>query len=109
MGFVAGPDLRKGKSQSILLDDDLTTIQLFNASHMAPYDIPTVAHDMILRFMGMNFSAVTEGSATIPSSNDADAKPVIQKGAEHASTPAPTGTTPEQNKAKWEGMILPRY
>jgi len=71
---------------------------------MAPYDIPTAAHDMILRFMGMNFSAITAGTAMIPSSIDGEAKPVPQKGTEQPTTsPA---ETPEQDKAKWEGMSI---
>lgn len=74
---------------------------------MAPYDIPTAAHDMILRFMGMNFSAIFHGSATIPSRiGDKDTKPIFQEGTEHPATNSPTGKTPEQNKAKWEGMLL---
>lgn len=106
MGFVAKFDLRQGKSsQSIFLDYDLAPFQLFNASHMAPYDIPTVAHDMILRFMGMNFSAVMEGSARIPSSIDGEAKPVLQNGTLQPTPTPPTGKTTEQDKAKWEGML----
>jgi len=82
---------------------NLTYVKLFNASHMAPYDIPTVAHDMILRFMGMNFSAIMGGSAAIPSSiGDTDTKPIFQGGTEHSGGNLPTGKTPEQNKAKWE-------
>jgi len=74
---------------------------------MAPYDIPTVAHDMILRFMGMNFSAIMGGSAAIPSSiGDTDTKPIFQGGTEHSGGNLPTGKTPEQNKAKWEGALL---
>ncbi|KAG2740240.1 alpha/beta-hydrolase [Suillus brevipes Sb2] len=46
---------------------NLTYAKLFNASHMAPYDVPDVAYDMILRFMGMDFSAIVDGSARIPS------------------------------------------
>lgn len=79
---------------------NLTYVKLFNASHMAPYDVPAVAHDMILRFMGMNFSAISDGSATIPSSIDGEAKPVLQKGTDKPSKPATE--TPEQDKAKWE-------
>jgi carboxypeptidase D len=82
-------------------------VQLFNASHMAPYDVPTAAHDMILRFMGMNFSAIMDGSAKIPSRiGDTDTKPIFQEGTEHPATNVPTSKTPEQNKAKWEGTLL---
>lgn len=44
---------------------------------MAPYDVPHVGHDMILRFMGMNFSAILDGSARIPSSVGDDSKPLL--------------------------------
>ena len=45
---------------------------------MAGFDVPHVTHDMILRFMGMNFTALTslEGSAVIPSSVGDDSKPL---------------------------------
>ena len=72
---------------------------------MAPYDVPHVAHDMILRFMGVNFSAITEGSARIPSSVGTNVKPLFVE----TSKPKPTllplpGKTPQQDKAMWEGM-----
>jgi hypothetical protein len=70
---------------------------------MVPYDIPIAAHDMILRFMGMNFSAIMDGSATIPSSLGEDTKPVFQEGNKGADAKLPSGETPEQDKAKWEG------
>ncbi|KAJ3480480.1 hypothetical protein NLJ89_g12275 [Agrocybe chaxingu] len=57
---------------------NLTYAKIFNASHMAPFDVPHITHDMILRFMGVNFTALVDGSARIPSA------------------------TPEQDKAMWE-------
>ena len=70
---------------------------------MVGYDVPHVSHDMILRFMGMNFSAITEGSAKIPSSLGSDVKPVpVLVDAEPTSMPPP-GKSKEQNKAMWEG------
>jgi len=83
---------------------NLTYVKLFNASHMAPYDVPHVAHDMILRFMGTNFSAIMDGSANIPSSiGDNDTKPIFQKGSDPSATNTPgSGKTPQQNKAMWE-------
>ncbi|KAL6309774.1 alpha/beta-hydrolase [Sparassis latifolia] len=79
---------------------NLTYVKLFNASHMAGFDVPHVSHDMILRFMGVNFSAVTDGSARIPSSVGEDVKPIP---ALLDSTPTPTASkTPEQDKAMWE-------
>jgi carboxypeptidase D len=78
--------------------------QIFNASHMAPYDNPHVTHDMILRFMGVNFSSIAEGSARIPSSVGDDVKPVFSPGDQKStSPPAGAGKTPEQDKAMWEG------
>ncbi|KAF9236208.1 alpha beta-hydrolase [Melanogaster broomeanus] len=68
---------------------NLTYAKIFNASHMVPYDVPDVAHDMILRFMGMNFSAIVDGSARIPSSVGDEAKPC-------------SWITPEQTKAQWD-------
>lgn len=82
----------------------LTYVKIFNASHMAPYDNPQVAHDMILRFMGVNFSSIADGSARIPSSVGDDVKPVFvpedQKPSTHPT--GGTGKTPEQDKAMWE-------
>ena len=77
---------------------------------MVPYDVPHVAHDMILRFMGMNFSAITDGSARIPSKVGDDEKPIpttIDGDKDANSNPVPTGKTPEQDKAMWEGMLAP--
>ncbi|EGO27752.1 carboxypeptidase KEX1 [Serpula lacrymans var. lacrymans S7.9] len=79
---------------------NLTYVKIFNASHMAPYDVPNVAHDMILRFMGMNFSAIVDGSAHIPSTVGEDVKPVFNADLPVPTTP--TGKTPEQNQAMWE-------
>jgi hypothetical protein len=75
---------------------------------MAPYDVPHVAHDMILRFMGTNFSAIVDGSANIPSSiGDNDTKPIFQKETDPSATNTPgSGKTPQQNKAMWEGTYF---
>ncbi|KAF8645522.1 hypothetical protein AX16_007806 [Volvariella volvacea WC 439] len=82
---------------------NLTYTKIFNASHMAPYDVPHVTHDMILRFMGFNFSEVVEGSARIPSAIGADSKPIfIQEGDAVPTTTPVSGKTPEQDKAMWE-------
>jgi carboxypeptidase D len=74
---------------------------------MAPFDVPHVTHDMILRFMGVNFSAVTDGSAKIPSSVGLDTKPLFVEG----SKPVPSGvpgaeTSPQRDQAMWEGQYL---
>ncbi|THG98100.1 hypothetical protein EW026_g4029 [Hermanssonia centrifuga] len=80
---------------------NLTYVKIFNASHMAGYDVPHVSHDMILRFMGVNFTALTDGSVRIPSAVGSDSKPLPALLDEE---PAPTSPakTPEQDKARWE-------
>ncbi|KAI9574319.1 Alpha/Beta hydrolase protein [Boletus coccyginus] len=80
---------------------NLTYVKVFNASHMVPYDVPDVAHDMILRFMGVDFSAILEGSAHIPSSVGDDVKPIFMDD-ENPVSSKPPGTTPEQTKAQWD-------
>ena len=71
---------------------------------MVGFDVPHVSHDMILRFIGVNFTAITDGSARIPSSVGGTAKPLPVL--EDAPTPTPASTkTPEQDKAMWEGTI----
>ncbi|PCH40983.1 KEX1 protein [Wolfiporia cocos MD-104 SS10] len=81
---------------------NLTYVKIFNASHMAGFDAPHPTHDMILRFMGVNFSAIADGSARIPSSVGDDTKPVPALLDEvPTTTPAPA-KTPEQDKAMWE-------
>lgn len=82
---------------------NLTYVKIFNASHMAGFDVPHVTHDMILRFMGVNFTALTDGSVRIPSVVGSDSKPVptlVDDAA--ATTPPVSGKTPEQDKAMWE-------
>ncbi|KAJ7887601.1 Alpha/Beta hydrolase protein [Mycena olivaceomarginata] len=70
---------------------NLTYAKIFNASHMAPFDVPHISHDMILRFMGVNFSAIFEGPHFLEEVPTA------------AATVAPeTGKSPQQAKAMWE-------
>jgi carboxypeptidase D len=88
--------------------DDLTTTdwysQVFNASHMVPFDVPHVSHDMILRFMGVDFAAIFEGSAKIPSSIGTESKPQYAETTLTSPTNLPgSGKSPEQDKAMWEG------
>ena len=72
---------------------------------MVPYDVPHVAHDMILRFMHVNFSALADGTARIPSSVGADAKPhfVTLGEAEGEEGEDKPGKTEEQHTAMEEG------
>ncbi|KAF8728319.1 hypothetical protein AX14_006791 [Amanita brunnescens Koide BX004] len=82
---------------------NLTYAKIFNASHMVPYDVPHVTHDMILRFMNVNFSAIVDGSARIPSSIGTNTKPIFIATTTAKSTNLPvSGKTPEQDKAMWE-------
>ncbi|KAI0797108.1 alpha/beta-hydrolase [Abortiporus biennis] len=81
---------------------NLTYVKIFNASHMAGYDVPHVTHDMILRFMGVDFGAITDGSAKIPSAVGNDHKPIaVLVDQKPTATPAPVNS-PEQDKAMWE-------
>lgn len=77
--------------------------QVFNASHMVPYDVPDVAHDMILRFMGVDFSAILEGSARIPSSVGDDVKPIFMDDENLPVSSNPPEKSPEETKAQWDG------
>lgn len=84
----------------------LACMQVFNASHMVPYDVPDAAHDMILRFMGVDFSAILEGSARIPSSVGDNVKPIFMDDENLPVSTKPPGMTPEQTKARWDGECL---
>jgi len=81
---------------------NLTYVKIFNASHMAPYDLPHVAHDMILRFMGVNFSAIVDGSARIPSSIGSDTKPTFLESDKRPTSNVSSPKSPQQDKAMWE-------
>ncbi|KAF9567426.1 pheromone-processing carboxypeptidase KEX1 [Agrocybe pediades] len=81
---------------------NLTYAKIFNASHMAPFDVPHVTHDMILRFMGVNFTAITDGSARIPSALGNDAKPLFVSEHEAKPSTVPPAKSPQQDKAMWE-------
>ena len=71
---------------------------------MAPFDAPHVTHDMMLRFMGANFSAIVDGSAKIPSSLGNVAKPVFVETDTKSTSVVMPAKTPQQDKAMWEGM-----
>ena len=69
---------------------------------MAPFDVPHVTHDMILRFMGVNFSAIMDGSANIPSSIGGVTKPVFGETDLQSPSVVMPAKTPQQDKAMWE-------
>ena len=73
---------------------------------MVPYDVPAIAHDMILRFMGVDFSAILEGSARIPSSVGDNVKPIFFDDENLPVSSKPPGKTPEETKAQWDGERL---
>ncbi|EPS98740.1 hypothetical protein FOMPIDRAFT_1037314 [Fomitopsis schrenkii] len=81
---------------------NLTYAKIFNASHMVGFDVPHISHDMILRFMGVNFSMILDGSARIPSAVGDDSKPIPELLNKIPTASATPSETPEQDKAKWE-------
>lgn len=106
LGYIKEPDLCQSKhGRSVRWRQHVDgPLQIFNASHMAPYDVPHITHDMILRFMGVNFSAIVDGSARIPSSIGTETKPIFIATSTAKPTNLPvSGKTPEQDKAMWEG------
>lgn len=90
----------------MLFTDLSLSHKIFNASHMAPFDVPHVTHDMILRFMNVDFASIVEGSAKIPSSIGSETKPMYVEAEAVTATPVPTGKTPQQDKAMWEGTFI---
>ena len=76
---------------------------------MVGFDVPHTTHDMILRFMGVNFSAIAtpEGSALLPSALGKDEKPLPEKFEAQPESPLPPSTKPpQQEKAMWEGTSI---
>ncbi|KAK0213614.1 hypothetical protein IW262DRAFT_1466921 [Armillaria fumosa] len=84
---------------------NLTYVKIFDTSHMAPLDAPHVMHNVILRFMGVDFSQFFEGSAHIPSSIGDNAKPLFTDKIEETSAPISMNSL-EQDKAMWEGALF---
>ncbi|CAG7848349.1 Pheromone-processing carboxypeptidase KEX1; AltName: Full=Carboxypeptidase D; Flags: Precursor [Serendipita indica DSM 11827] len=75
---------------------NMTYVKIFKGSHMVGWDLPHVVHDMILRFMNVDFGRITTGTAgRIPSSLGDTPK----------ETPLPGGGTLSdlELKAKWQG------
>ncbi|KAK4049619.1 Cell death protease [Microbotryomycetes sp. JL221] len=46
---------------------NLTYVKVADASHMVPYDVPLVAHDMLLRFVGVDLLGAAGPAAQVPS------------------------------------------
>lgn len=72
---------------------------------MVGYDVPVFAHDMMLRFMDVDFTKLTDGSVRIPSAVGDDVKPSIDlSGGGDGSTDS-NGVhvpTPAEEKARWD-------
>jgi len=60
------------------IERNLTYVKVYGASHMVGFDVPHVAHDMMLRFMGVDFTALLTGSALFPSEVGDAVKPIIK-------------------------------
>lgn len=69
---------------------------MFKGSHMLGWDLPHVAHDMMLRFMNVDFGKITTGTAGRISSSLGDTP---------KATPLPGGGTLSELElnAKWQG------
>ncbi|KAH8834509.1 Alpha/Beta hydrolase protein [Flagelloscypha sp. PMI_526] len=123
MEWAGEKGLGKVETKNWIVDDqpagtwvearNLTYAKMFNASHMAPFDYPHVAHDMILRFMGVDWNLAANGTTRISSSVGHDIKPVVSLGDSVSDASSKTGSgassnggsggdSPEQSKAKWE-------
>lgn len=77
---------------------------------MVPYDVPLAAHDMILRFMEVDFTKLSGGSATLISSKLGDKVKPISAGLETGKNTTDGGagdgkTNTVQDKAMWEGAF----
>ncbi|KAM0793726.1 hypothetical protein ACM66B_001150 [Microbotryomycetes sp. NB124-2] len=46
---------------------NMTYVKVAGASHMVPYDVPLVAHDMLLRFVGVDLLGAAGPAAQVPS------------------------------------------
>jgi len=72
---------------------------------MVGFDAPIVAHDMMLRFMDVDFTKLTDGSARIPSTVGDDVKPSINFGGGGDGSTDSNGVhvpTPAEEKARWD-------
>ncbi|KAG8720448.1 Cell death protease [Ceratobasidium sp. 395] len=89
---------------------NLTYVKVAGASHMVPYDVPVVAHDMILRFMDIDFKLLGGGTGTTVVSsignNVKQVGAVEGGGSGGGNSQGNTGTggktSSEQDKAMWE-------
>lgn len=76
---------------------------------MVGFDVPLVAQDMMLRFMGVDFASLALGSASVPSRVGAASKPLVNVSlATTTQVPDPKADpkpSDKDNQAKWEGKL----
>ena len=71
---------------------------------MVGFDVPHVAHDMMLRFMNVDFTSILSGSAMIPSSVGDNVKPDLTVKPNSGGTNVTDGTKePTSDGAPWQG------
>lgn len=89
---------------------NLTYVSVAEASHMVGFDKPVVAHDMMLRFMGVDLAAAAGPSAKIPSRIEGEEDRLVVLGGgggsekdERPMIPGVDGKSEEQvaEEAKW--------
>ncbi|KAL8283118.1 hypothetical protein RQP46_005896 [Phenoliferia psychrophenolica] len=70
----------------------LSYVNVFNASHMVPMDVPVAAHDMLLRFMGVDTLHAAGHAAKVPSRLGKETEAVL-------GATQPDGSTLKGNEA----------
>lgn len=85
---------------------NLTYVKVHGASHMVGFDVPTIAHDMILRFMGVDFGADhTIGlPARLPSvvGDDVRGGLAVTPGSSTAAPASSSTGVSAEDEARWE-------
>jgi len=84
---------------------NLTYVKVYGASHMVGFDVPHIAHDMMLRFMGVDFTALLTGSALFPSEVGGAIKPVIKPAPGNSSDDdsVKPPSSDEADRTRWQG------
>jgi len=68
---------------------------------MVGFDVPIVAHDMMLRFMNVDFAKLTDGSVRIPSAVGDNVKPSIAVG-DDSTDPNGVHAPSPVDQARWD-------
>ena len=79
---------------------NLTYVLLYNASHMAPYDIPRQSRDMLDRFMEVDIASI--GGSPTDSRINGEKVPPTAVGAHPNSTAAEQEELEKMKEAKWQ-------